>query len=196
MRMAGPDILLFIVGALLLSGATYAIIQQGGVSALSGGGGAVGAFTVTFPTKSVDAGKAPVADFGSSTVTLPIKQGNVTKLTLTVQCSDQVPGGTFQFTVQVAAPNGLKVDPKNGVCGTDLKIDVPVATAPPTTAAASNDPSALPTDANATRAVGDWKLTIQGSRGGVVPGLPAGNPSGNVLASAEVWEPKFETAGK
>jgi hypothetical protein len=76
-----------------------------------------------------------------------------------------------------------------------IEIDVPVAAVPPSTAAQGRSKDAaiatLPKDANATKAVGEWKVVVNGARGGSVPGLPAGDPSGTLALLAETWTPEL-----
>lgn len=207
--MAGPDILLFVVGALLLGGATFAIVAQGGPSALGGGSSPTSIFSVSWSVASVNV-SAPKAipDLGSSTrIDVPVTATNVTQLTFAIQCTDAVPAGApvgpFEVTMSVAPPNGIPA-PKavTAPCGGSLKVDVPVASVPPPTnvqgATADAAAATLPSDPNATMAVGTWSVTVSGSRAGgtPLPGLPAGDPGGTLAANAQTWQPQLTPVTK
>jgi hypothetical protein len=192
MGMAGPDIVLFVAGLLLFAGAGYALVAQGG---LDGGTSATGTYSVLYPLGKVEVGKENVADFGSATKTFPVNLTNVSKMTISIVCADTVPGGTFNLQIGVDAPGGIEVDPKAGACGSKIDIDVPIADVPASGLATGADRDAaarsLGMDANATRAVGEWKVTVNGARGGALPGLPAGNPSGSIVLTAQQWTPEL-----
>lgn len=193
MGMAGPDIVLFVVGFVLFAGAGYALVAQGD---LGGGGSPTGAYSVLFPLSKVEAGKANVPDFGTSSVTVPVTLTNVSKVTVTFACNDVVPAsGTFTVQVNIEPPNGLEKVTKGATCSGKMEFDVPVASVPPPTAVAGRDKNAaaatLGSDANATRAAGDWKISVSGARGGTPVGLPAGNPSGTVTLVASQWAPEL-----
>lgn len=201
MKMAGPDILLFVVGALLLGGATFAIVAQGGPSAL-GGGSPTGIYDVTYATGTVDVMKQPVSDFSVATkFDAKVAQTNVTKLIIAVACTDPasaLPAGGFNLRIEVTPPNGIPAPkPTFGICGQAIKVEVPVAAVPPKTSAQGSDAKAaeqsIPQDANATRAVGSWSISVQGARaGGTAPvGVPVGNPAGSVNVQAETWTAKL-----
>src|SRR5688500_8402543 len=104
MGMAGPDIVLFVVGFVLFAGAGYALVAQGD---LGGGSSPTNAYSVLYPLSKVEAGKANVPDFGSASPTIPVTLGNVTKVTVTLACNDAVPGGTFNLQVNIEPPNGI-----------------------------------------------------------------------------------------
>lgn len=209
MRMAGPDILLFVVGAVLLLGASFFIYEQGGPSALAGAGGGAGGgvFDVTYATSDVSQGAAKqVADYSSAKADFTVNQSDVSKLSFTVSCADTVPGGapagSFSLTITIAAPAGVTAPkPSTVACGS-TKIDIPIADVPAKTVARGSDASSaaasIPQDANATRAVGTWSVSVSGSRAGgtPLPGLPAGNPSGSIALSATVWKPTLTPVTK
>ncbi|MFA5861362.1 MAG: hypothetical protein WDA16_06660 [Candidatus Thermoplasmatota archaeon] len=205
--MAGPDIVLFIVGALLLGGATFAIVSQGGPAAL-GGGSPTGVYDVTYSTSLVEVQKQPVADFGApQKVSVDVKAMNVTKIIVSVQCSDPastLPVGAFNLQLQVTPPAGIEAPKSVGAaCGQTLKIEVPIASAPPKTSTQGKDARSaeanIPTDANAARAVGSWSISVQGTRAGGTPlpssGIP-GNPGGAIVVQAEKWAAKLSPLTK
>lgn len=197
MRLAGPDVILFVVGLLLFSGAGYALVVQGGPGVLGQSGSPTGAYTVTFPLETVPVGEpAAAGDLASAQATFQVNATNVKTVIVQVECSDALPGGTFQLTVNVAGPNGLAGEPATGSCGSAVEVQVPVAT-PPESGLAQGDTEEearanLAQDANATAAQGAWTVTVTGSRGaGPIPGLPAGNPGGSIVMSVERWEPEL-----
>lgn len=199
MRMAGPDIVLFVVGAVLFGGATYAITQQPG--GLTGVTSAAGVFDVTFQTSEAEIGNEAVASFRSGNVAFEVDEGNVTRLTFAVVCND--PAGAavpFSISLTLTPPAGIPApDPVNGNCGSDISIEIDVAPAP--TAASvpgSTEDEArrnLATFPNATRAVGTWTVDFTGARQGggtplPIPGV-AGDPGGSITLTAETWQPRF-----
>ena len=196
MRMAGPDVVLFVVGALLFGGATAAIVtSEGGLGAITGGGSPTGVYTVTFATRTVDGEPADLPSFTSGEATFNVNNTRVSTVTVVVTCSDPVPAGsTFSFTVAVAGPNGIAAEPATGRCGQPLEVPVEVAAVPATTTVQANTEAeaiqAVADDANATRAVGTWTVTVTGSRGApaLLPG-GATDPRGSVLLRVETWEP-------
>lgn len=201
MRIAAPDVLLFGIGLLLVAGSAYALYLQGGVDALSGGS-PTSVFNVDYQTSTVELAKENVANFASASPTFNVNQTNVAKILVTIACADPVPGSSFNLQVLVEGPNGLKSDRRAGACGSSLVVEVDVAQRPDPTVAqgrtveearASLDERA---DANSTLAVGEWKVTVNGARGPGLPGLPAGNPSGTITLSADVWEPRFAAIPK
>ena len=197
MRIAGPDVILFAVGLLLFSGAGFALVQQGGAGVLGQSGSATGVYTVTFPLETVQVGEpATVASFQGAEAVFQVNATNVKTVIVEVQCTDPVPGGTFQLTVNVAGPNGLAGEPTTGACGSALTVEVPVATPPAaaTTQGGSVDEARenLADAENATAAQGEWTVTVTGSRGGTpLPGIPGGTPGGSIVMSVERWEPEL-----
>jgi hypothetical protein len=195
MGMAGPDIVLFVVGFLLVAGAGYALVAQGGLE--DGGGSPTNTYSVLFPLSKVEAGKANVPDFASASLTIPVTTTNVTKMTVTLACNDAVPGGTFNLQVEIEPPNGIEPVTKGATCDGSVEIDVPVAEVPPPTAAAGADrataAATVGQSPDAAKAVGDWKITIGGARGGSggLPIQPPGSPSGSVTLNAQQWAPEL-----
>lgn len=190
MRMAGPDIVLFVVGALLFGGAAYALALQGGMAALSGGAPA-SLYEVTFTGKTIEAGKQAVSDYSSAKATIEVTEANATKVTITIACADPLPAGTFNLQIRVEAPNGLTVPPTAGACGTNVVIPVEISKLPATLAAVGSNAEeairSIPPDTNATRALGTWTITVNGARG-PAPALPAGNPSGSIVLTVDTWD--------
>lgn len=201
MRVAGPDIVLFAVGALLFAGAATAIVtSEDGLAAITGTTSPSGAFTVTYGTTTVDGETADVADMTSADVSFTVNNTRVSTVTVVVECADNVPGpAAFRITVAVAGPNGIASDPVSGACGAPVEVPVEVAPVPEaTTIEARTEEDAresLQDGPNATRAVGDWTVTITGTRGTPV-GLPTGNPGGSVTMRVETWAPAFSPVAK
>src|ERR1051325_8168097 len=91
MGMAGPDIVLFVVGFLLFAGAGYALVAQGGLN--GDGGSPTNVFSVLYPLSRGEVGKENVADFASVTKTFQVAQTNVSKMVVSIACNDPLPGG-------------------------------------------------------------------------------------------------------
>ena len=195
MRVAGPDVILFVVGLLLFSGAGYALVVQGGAGVLGQPGSATGVYDVAFPLETVEVDAADVADFGSAQATFQVNATNVKRVVVLVECSETLPGGTFNLRAEVTGPNGLAAEPAFGQCNSPFEVEVPVAT-PPEAGTAQGGTfeqarASVAADANATAAQGEWVVSVTGSRGGTLPGLPAGNPSGRIVMNVERWEPEL-----
>lgn len=194
MQMAGPDIVLFVVGALLFGGATYAIVTS---DDLGGSTSALGVFQVSYTSSLVELGQETPASLRSATATFDVTQANVSALTLTISCTGATAGGPVPFNLQVTVegPGGITTD-GTGTCASGVTIDIPVAAMPPatsvagTTEAEANDNLALAE--NATAAQGAWTVTVSGSRQGTgaLP-VPVGDPGGTIVLAAEVWTPQF-----
>lgn len=200
MRMAGPDLVLFVVGLLLFGGASYGIYLQGGLSALSEQHSALGTFDVAYETSVVAVG-SPVAisNMRAGEASFDVEAGNVSKVIVTITCSDSQASalGSFTMEVRVAGPTNVSETTATGACGSDIEIPIDVAPVPAATRVAGDDESdareSLAADANATRAQGEWTVTIAGARSGV-PGPLGGQvppPSGTIALSVEQWEPRF-----
>lgn len=198
MRMAGPDVVLFIVGALLFGGALTAIIVTQGPGAFSGTAGGAGAFTVSWPTTTKDLAKVQVADFSAASASFKVDQTNVGNVTVKVNCQDSPVGGaaSFALTVKVEGPSGIAPVTKNANCGDRIEIPVHVQNAPPATAVANSDD----VPAASTVGQGDWKVTVSGQRpapGGVGLPLPGQtNPGGDIGLTVETFAAKVESIGK
>lgn len=195
MRMAGPDVVLFVVGALLFGGATYAIIaSDGGL----GGTSAAGVFDVTFAASEVAIDEVAVGSMRAGTADFQVNQTNVGAIIVTIACADQAGAvAPFNLQVQVSGPNGLTGE-GSGACGQDATIEIPVSESPPAIAVpGSTEDEAranLPALDNATRAAGAWSVTVSGGRSAgpasALP-VPVGDPSGTITLTASVWEPTF-----
>lgn len=202
MRMAGPDIVLFVVGALLFSGATAAIVtREGGVGALGAGGSALGIYDVTYSTRTVEGEAAAVASFASHTSEFDVNNTDVSVVTIVIACTDPVPAGsTYALRVEVTAPNNLTVEPQDVQCGA-VEIPVEVTPVPSRTTiqggTAAEARANLGRDANATKALGTWTVTVTGSRGAAPIGLPGpAVPSGSIALKVETWEPTLTPVQK
>lgn len=200
MRMAGPDLVLFVVGALLFGGASYAIVQQGGLAALTESHSPVGQFTVTYDTHLTPVGDAqPVADFRNAEATFDVNATNVAKVVVTIACTDAQGAAVAPFTLQitVTGPN-ITADPVSAPCGADVEVPIDVTPVPTQTTVPGDTESEarenLPADANATKAQGTWTVSVTGGRsaGGTlpVPGQIPG-PTGEIALATEQWEPHF-----
>lgn len=193
MQMAGPDIVLFVVGALLFGGATYAIVSSDGD--LGGAGSPVGAFRVTYRPAMVEVGQEALATMRSGSAEFTVNESNVLRVLVTVECADpaSVTPAPFQVQVTASGPNGLTGD-GSGACGSPITVEIQTGEALPgdTTAPGATEGEArtnLPDATNAT-ANGAWSVTVSGSRGSA-PALPVGDPSGSVTLAVEVAEPSF-----
>lgn len=195
MRMAGPDIVLFVVGALLFGGASWAIVQQGGLDALAEPTSALGTFTVTFGASEEEIETREVASFRSVEETFEIDATNVTKVLVTIDCADAQAGNVAEFTLDVTVEGPANVTPvtSSHACAQGLQIPIEVAPVPgDTSVAATTETEAyanLATNANATKAQGTWTVTISGGRAaGPVP-VPdqVPPPGGSIGVSVERW---------
>lgn len=191
MRMAGPDLVLFVVGALLFGGASYAIVAEGGVGSSS----ALGVFEVSFDTSAEEVGSEDVQSFRSASAEFDVSADRVSKVVVTVQCADPA-GAAAPFTLQVAVegPNGLGAPPQSGTCGQPLEIPIEVAPVPAdTTVQARTEEEARERvqSENSTAAQGTWTVTVTGGRS--APALPVnpGDPGGSIALSVEQWAPTF-----
>jgi hypothetical protein len=206
MRMAGPDVILFVVGALLFGGATYAIVQQGGPGAFGQAGSAAGFFNVAYTTASESLEPISIPNVRSSEVPFTLNQTDVSKVTITVACTDGAAGTAAPFAVTVAltAPNNISADPIAGRCGQPLEFSVDVAPVPPAgTVIGATEPEAranLFPDANATRAQGEWKVSVTGGRGGpggvAVPGVVIPEPTGTITVKLDRWSASLTPGGR
>lgn len=198
MRMAGPDIVLFVVGLVLFSGATYGLMtQEGGLAAaLGGSSSALGVYQVSYTTHAHEVRTENVQNMaGTRDIAFVVKDGNITTATVTVTCSDPaaaLPAG-FSLAVRVQGPNGLAKE-ASATCAQGVTIDIPVAGVPSDTVVAGRtDTEArdnLQPAEDADKATGEWTVTVTGARQGQT-GLPAGNPSGSVTLTITQWEPRF-----
>lgn len=189
MRMAGPDIVLFVIGALLFGGATYAIVSQPG--GLGGAGSALGAFNVAWSPELVEVGSEPVANMRAGEVSFDVTRTDVSAVVVTVDCADATPVSPVPFNVQVAiaGPNGL-ANEGSGACGQPIVIEVPTGFELPTEDGVVAGRTEAEARANLeergnTNATGAWTVTVSGSRG-QAPTLPVGDPSGTVTLEVEV----------
>lgn len=201
MRMAGPDIVLFVAGALLFGGASFAIVQQGGLGALGEETSALGAFDVTFETRRAEIETQDVASFRSAELTFDVNATNVATAFIVVECTDSQVSSASPFTIEVTVtPAGNATGATStGNCGSPIEITIPVAEVPAATRASGTTESEaranFPASENATAAAGAWTVTLSGARSGPtgpIPGqVPAPAPSGTVRFEVEQWEPRF-----
>lgn len=199
MRMAGPDIVLFVVGALLFGGAALAIANTEG--GLGGDASALGIYNVDYAAKSLEVGTESVADFRNAEATFEVTTLSVGKIVVVVDCNDAANTAVpFTLQVQVEGPNGLKSDPVSGNCAGETSIEIPVSAQPPaTTVRGSTTDEAqanLPQSGNETRAVGTWTVTVTGGRSGAPVGIPVGSPGGSITLNAEQWEARLTPVQK
>lgn len=189
MGMAGPDIVLFVVGAVLFGGATYAIVAlDGDVGSTS----ALGVFQVTYGAELTEIGAEDVASLRSATATFDLNLSAPLRAIVTVSCADG-PGqiGAVPFTLQVAVegPNG-QTGEGNGQCGEDVLVEVPLGEMPPATSVSGRTEEEaranLPRSDGADAASGTWTVTVTGARASQQPvGLPVVDPAGTITFSVE-----------
>ena len=192
MRMAGPDIVLFVVGALLFGGASFAIANTEG--GLAGAGSALGIFQVAWSASEEEVGSADVASVRSATETFTIDAQNVASVVVEVSCSDPAPGpAAFTVTVDVTGPNGLSGS-GSGSCSAGVVVPVEIAPAPaPGQVQGATEEEArrnLAPGGNAT-ANGQWTVTVSGGRGGGAVPVPVADPSGTITLSIETYEARL-----
>ncbi|HEX2022446.1 MAG TPA: hypothetical protein VHH36_07015 [Candidatus Thermoplasmatota archaeon] len=205
MRMAGPDVALFIVGLLIFAGAGYALYEQDAFSSAGQQASALGLFNVAYATESVALDPVPVPSMRAGTAAVKVNQTDVSKVTVVVACQDQAAGGAaaaFTVTIDVVGPDNLTGSGSGACGGTGVAVAIDVAPVPGATSAqGATEPEArakLAQAPNATRAVGDWTVTISGGRagtGGVLPQDPTA-PAGTVTFTLDVWTPKFSPVQK
>lgn len=206
MRMAGPDIVLFVVGALLFSGATAAIVtREGGIGALGEGGSALGIYNVAYSTEESAVGEAASVSFGSGEASFDVTSADVSKVVLVVECSDSVPGPAgYTVTVEVTPPAGsnLTYEPQSVSCGS-AEVPFDVADVPPGGTVRGGTPDEaranVGADANATKAMGKWTFKVTGARNGPAAPLPLPAqtvPSGSLALKVETWEPTLTPVQK
>lgn len=196
MRMAGPDIVLFVVGAALFGGATYAIVNMGG--GLGSAGSALGQFTVQYDAAAVEVGSEPAPSLRSATATFDVNESDVVSIVVDVACTGatgDVGPVSFNLAVSVEGPNGL-TGQGTGTCGGGASVQIEVAALPgDTSAPGSTEDDAranLAAGPNATRGAGEWTVTVSGNRGTPSPvPLPAGDPGGTITLTANVARPRF-----
>lgn len=201
MRMAGPDIVLFVAGALLFGGASFAIVQQGGLGALGEEASALGVFDVTFETRRAEIETQQVASFRSDELTFELNATNVATAFIVVECTDTQVGSASPFSIEVTVtPAGNATGATStGNCGTPIEIAIPVTEVPDATRVSGTTETEARAnyvaDANATAAQGTWTVTLSGARSsptGPLPGqVPAPAPGGSVRFEVEQWEPRF-----
>lgn len=198
MRMTGPDIVLFVVGALLFGGATYAIVNMDG--GLGGTGSPLSSFTVTWAATETEVGSVDVGSVRDAEETFDVTTTGVTTVTVLVACSDPVPGpGAFNVQISVAGPNGLTGE-GSGACNGEIAIPIEVDTPPADTSVRGDLESEarenLPVSANATRAVGTWTVSVSGGRAGGLPGVPGTDPAGTITLNVETYEARLSPLQK
>lgn len=191
MKMAGPDIILFVVGFLLFAGAGYGLVATG--DGLGGGGqtSVLGVFQVSYVPQTVEVGSANVGDLANAETTFTVDEIDVTKVLVTVTCTGPAASLPYTISVNVAGPNGL-AGQKSGACGT--AVEVPVTSLPADAAVQGrNEDEAhanLGEHPDMEKAKGEWTVTVTGSRSTAI-GLPAPGPAGTISMSLEKWEHRF-----
>lgn len=190
MKLAGPDLILLVVGFLLFAGAGYGLIATG--TDVGGNASALGIFRVDYETETVELDPQSVPDLGGThEVTFEVDAVDVTKVTVTVGCGGPQASVPYTLVVSVAGPNGLAGE-NNGGCGTS--VEVPVSAVPASTSVpGDNEDEAhenLGEHPNATLAQGTWTVTISGSYNGASV-LPVPGPSGTVGMTVDRWMHSF-----
>lgn len=198
MRITGPDVALFVVGLLLFSGATLALYQQGGFSAVTQPGSALNIFNVRYTTSQAALEPVAVQNMRTASAAFDVNQTDVARVFVRVQCNpDQAAAAApFAVAIDVAGPNGLTGQGGGNCSGNAIEIPINVTAVPAGGAVEGGTQEEaranLPRDANATRAQGTWTITIAGSRsapGGVgpIPQDPTPAPGGSVTLAVERW---------
>ncbi len=175
MRLAGADVVLFIVGAVLFTGSVYGLAREG---AFGGGATSVyGLFNVGYASaeETLDAttfDTQPTVD-----VAFEVNGTGVQSVTLRIECAHATNIGPASTTisVDVAGPNGL-AGSGSGACGGAFDVPVEVFPAPKGgTIEAANEAEARARasarlNANAT---GDWTATLSfSSQASAIPVTP------------------------
>lgn len=196
MRMAGPDIVLFVVGLALFGGASYAIYTLD--DDVGGSASALGVFQVTFSPTLQEIESIDVQSLRSVTQEFDVNVTHPLNVVVLVECGGgpaQIGGVPFQMQVSVEGPTGQTAE-GSGQCGQDILIEIPVGTMPESAAVAGSTedearanlaPSEEAADVNGT-----WTVTIAGSRGQQTPvAVPVVDPPGTITLSVEIAEPQF-----
>lgn len=194
MRMAGPDIVLFVVGAVLFGGATYAIVaMDGDVGSTS----AIGVFNVDWAPETVEIGELDVANMRSASETFEVNQTRILGVVVTVGCNDPAGATPLTFSVQVTVegPGGITGE-GSGACGSDIVVEIPdLGELPePTNVAGSTSGEARENlgEGDPSPAAGTWTVGVSGARQAGAPvGLPVGDPTGSITFAVEVAAPQF-----
>lgn len=205
MKMAAPDVVLFIVGALLFGGASAAIVTSGGgLDALTGGGSPSGAYRVAYHTDAHDSDPVAVPSFTSASGEFEVNNTDIFRFTLLVDCTDPAnnPAVPYRLTITLTPPAGsnLTAEPVTASCAPGIEVPVEVAAVPSeTTVQGRTEQEArenIPRDANSTKAQGTWAWSITGARGAIPGALPAPAPGGAVSSRVEGWHPEFTPVPK
>lgn len=199
MRIAGPDVILFVVGLLLFAGASYAIYQEGGFSAQTS---PLGVFTFAHATADERATDIDVDSYQSGSATFVLNQTDVSKVTVVVACTPatQAPA-TYEISVTVTPPPGSNLTEAtgSGQCGADIAIEIPVTNVPTNGTVEGTtleEAQANYRAANATLAQGEWEVAWSGSyatpAGPPIPNpIPVPPPGGSIGVDVERWTTTF-----
>lgn len=194
MRMTGPDLVLFVVGALLLGGASFAIATMDG--GFGDSGSALGIYDVAWEERTVEVGSANVASVRSATETFEVAHSHLAAIVVTVECQDAAGAlpVAFQLQVEVEGPDGLTGE-GTGSCAGGSTTTVEVGTRPADGAVSGTTEQEarenLAADGNTTRGSGTWTVTVSGSRGSGAGPVPVGDPAGTITLEAQTYEPRF-----
>jgi len=195
MRMAGPDIVLFVIGAVLFGGATFAIVAlDDGVGDTS----ALGVFQVTYAAQLREMGSEDVASLRSATVQFEADATHPLRAVVLVECANapaQLGAVPFRLQVDVQGPSGQSAQ-GSGQCGQSLVVEVPLGSMPPDTNVAGRTEEQarenLAPSPDAAAANGTWTVTVSGSRGQTTPApIPVVDPAGTITFSIEEAAPRF-----
>lgn len=192
MRMVGPDIVLFVVGALLFSGATYGLVQYSGGAEDSN----LGLYLVTWQQGESTADVGRYAEGQAAQMFMANVTGtNLVKLIFTFQCADPSAAkgaNPFRYSVTFGdLPEGLAKpdDVSTQACDSSVEREVVInTTAPAEQQIQSADGETAKADAaklgNATGS-GEYHLTVNGARTQAVPG-PIGGTAGGASVTVTV----------
>lgn len=193
MRFAGPDVVLFIAGALLFSGSVYGLIQLDGHE-----GSATGAFKIAWSEATEE---VPVGSFDTEPAfpyAFTVNGTGVGNVLVTVICSQSPAAAgpvTTSVSVDLAGPNG-QGGQQSGTCdGQAITIEIPTGNvtegATVQAGTASEAEAAALADFVGTSAVGAWSGNVTFTQQG--NGLPVPQVvtwSGDVTATLTRFAPR------
>lgn len=176
MRIAGPDVVLFVIGLLLFSGSVYGLVATG---AFEGDTSALGAYSLSWSEETEETTLTEFATENSAPFNFTINENGVLAVTVVVACQHAAttpPGVTTSVDVTLTGPNGLN-GTGAGECGSPVTIDIPVDELPASGSAHADSPEAAVAEVTADvgkDALGEWsgEATFASSGSGTaVPGL-------------------------
>lgn len=178
MRMFGPDLVLFVVGALMLGGATYGLIVTPPAGS-AGGDSNLGLYKVSWKEATNESDGGRFTEGGAAIdATTNVTGTNLGKIIFSLDCKDPSPAASaqpFRYSFEVhMVPEGVtKPEAQTGIaCGKVTEIEVPIQAKPADTQISSGTLERAKTDAanlgNATGS-GDYHFKLSGARGQSIP---------------------------